>query len=266
MNRLVAVIFSLFLVYSCGEYQKVLKSDDFNYKYAKAVEYYTSKDYNKALPLFKELTTVLMGTQKMQEIGYYYAYCHYAIKDYITAAYLFKKYARDFKNGKHHEECSYMAAYCYYLEVPTYSLDATNNYKAIKELQAFINLYPDSKRVEECNGLIDELTTILSKKAFEIGKQYYITENYKAAIISLNNVLIDFPSYDNREETYYLIVKSTYELAINSIEKKINERLQETISSFEQFVDNYPESRYLNELQDVHIKAANLLAQNESKK
>ena len=82
----------------------------------------------------------------------------------------------------------------------------------------------------------------------------------------LNNVLIDFPSYDNREETYYLIVKSTYELAINSIEKKINERLQETISSFEQFVDNYPESRYLNELQDVHIKAANLLAQNESKK
>ena len=54
MNRLVAVIFSLFLVYSCGEYQKVLKSDDFNYKYTKAVEYYTSKDYNKALPLFKE--------------------------------------------------------------------------------------------------------------------------------------------------------------------------------------------------------------------
>ena len=51
---------------------------------------------------------------------------------------------------------------------------------------------------------------------FEIAKQYYTTENYKSAIIAFNNVLIDFPSFDNREEAHYLIVKSSYLLAIST--------------------------------------------------
>ena len=69
---------------------------------------------------------------------------------------------------------------------------------AIKELQSFINRYPDSDKVIECNSLIDELRNRLSKKAFENAKQYYLTSNYKSAIIALDNVLIDFSSFDNR--------------------------------------------------------------------
>ena len=124
---------------SCSEYQKVLKSDDFNYKYSKAVSYYEDADFNRALPLFSELTTVMMGTTKMEEVSYYFAYCHFSNGDNLMAAHLFKNYAINYPNSKHAQECSYMAAYCYYLESPNYSLDATNNYKAIKALQAFIN-------------------------------------------------------------------------------------------------------------------------------
>jgi outer membrane protein assembly factor BamD len=146
-------------------------------------------------------------------------------------------------------------------EAPNFSLDATNNYKAIKALQTFVNKFPASDKVEKCNELLDELRAILSKKAFENAKQYFVTENYKSAIIALENVLIDFPSYSNREEAHFLIVKSSYLLAKNSISTKVVDRLKATLDAYKQFKDNYPESKYLKELQSTYNKTQTTLTQ-----
>ena len=248
INKIIFIISFLLVFSSCGEYQKVLKSDDYNYKFTKAVSYYESEDFNRALPLFNELSTVLRGTSRMEKVSYYFAYCHYATNDNLMAAYLFKNFYQSYPNSKHAEECAYMSAYCCYLEAPEFSLDASNNYKAIKELQSFINNYPKSDKIKKCNELLDELRAILSKKAFENAKQYFVTENYKAAIIALENVLIDFPSLNNREEVHYLIVKSSYLLAINSISKKVLLRLQATLDSYYEFKNSYPNSEYIDEL------------------
>ena len=266
MKKITTIIFLSLVLSSCGEYQKVLKSDDYNYKYTKAVEYYNAEDFNRAMPLFNELSTVLRGTAKMQEISYYFAYCHYSVSDNLMAAYLFRNYTQNYPNGKHTQECAYMTAYCYYLAAPNYSLDATNNYKAIKELQVFVDRYPKSDRVEKCNALLDELRTVLSKKAFENAKQYFTTENYKSAIIALENVLIDFPSYKNREEVHFLIVKSSYLLAVNSISTKVSVRLEATLDAYSQFKDNYPNSDFIKDLDNTYNKTNKTLTELKEKK
>ncbi len=250
-----------FIFVSCGKYQKVLKSNDYNYKYDQAVLYYEDGDYNRAMPIFNELSTVMKGTAKIQEISFYYAYCNYSTGDNLMAAYLFRNYTINFPNSKHTEECAFMGAYCYYNEAPFYSLDATNTNRAIKELQSFVDSYSNSSRVEECNQLIDELRSKLSLKSFENAKQYYTTSNYKSAIIALDNVLIDFPSFNNREEVHFLIVKSTYLLAINSISAKVKERLKLTLEAFSHFKDNYPNSTYLNELEATYKKTQKTLTE-----
>ena len=112
---------------------------------------------------------------------------------------------------------------------------------------------------EESEKLISELHNKLSFKAFENAKQYFLTSNYKAAIISLDNVLIDFPSYKNREEVHFLIVKSSYLLAINSIDIKIKERLEATLEAYKQFKDNYPESKLLVDLEETYNNTKNTL-------
>jgi len=254
MKNIFQILVITALLGSCGEYNKILKSSDYNLKFEKAVFYYNNNDYNRAMPLFSELSTVMKGTERIQEVNFYYAYCNFSTGDNLMAAYLFRNYTINFPNSKHTEECAYMVAYCYYNEAPVYSLDATNTYRAIKELQSFIDRYPSSERVIKCNELIDELRFKLALKAFENAKQYYRTSNYKSAIISLDNVLIDFPLYNNREEVYFLIVKSTYLLAINSISDKVEERLMATLEAFSHFNDNYPESIYLKELEDIYNK------------
>ena len=261
MKKFLQILLITFILSSCGKYQKVLKSDNYNYKYEQAVTYYENGDYNRAMPLFNELSTVMKGSAKIQEVSFYYAYCNYSTGDNLMAAYLFRNYTINFPNSKHTEECAYMGAYCYYNEAPIYSLDATNTHRAIKELQSFIDRYPTSSRVEKCNELIDELRAKLSLKAFENAKQYYTTSNFKSAIIALDNVLINFPSFDNREEVHFLIIKSTYLLAINSISAKVEARLKETLEAYTHFKDNYPDSTYLKELETTYNKTQTTLTE-----
>jgi outer membrane protein assembly factor BamD len=100
---------------ACSKYQKVLKSNDYELKYVKAKEYYNKNDYFRALPLFEELVNVFKGTDRAENLYYYYAYCHFGLGDYMTAMYHFKNYASTFKNSEHEEECQYMYAYCFYI-------------------------------------------------------------------------------------------------------------------------------------------------------
>ena len=254
------VFISLFLL-SCGKYQKVLKSNDYEFKLTQAKAYYENEDFNKAMPLFNELSTILRGTNKAEEIDYYYAYCNYSIGENLMAAYLFDRFYKTYTRSKHREEAAYMIAFCYYLQAPIYSLDSKNTNKAIDQLQIFINQYPTSERVEKCNSLIDELRSKSSEKAFHIAKQYYTTEYYKSSIISLSNVLINFPDIEKREEIKFLILDSSYLLAINSISKKKKERLEEVLELYEIFIDNYNESTFQEDAQDIYQKTNKLLKQ-----
>ena len=205
MKKILISILFLLLFTSCSKYQKILKSTDFNLKFDKAVAYYEKEDYNRALPLLEELSTVFRGSAKSEEVNYYYAYCHYSLGEHLMASYLFDTYAQTFPSGKHTEECQYMTAYCYYLESPIYKLDGKNTYKAINQLQLFTNLYPKSERVKECNNLIDELREKLAKKAFYNAKQYYITEYHKSAIIAFKMYLSIFQEVNMRKKFIFLL-------------------------------------------------------------
>src|SRR5690554_981066 len=83
-------ILSLMTVVACNDYQKVLKSPNPEYKYKRAVEYYQAEEYYKALPLLEELMPLYKGTDKGQEIYFYWCYANYHLYELITASYHFK--------------------------------------------------------------------------------------------------------------------------------------------------------------------------------
>ena len=89
----------------------------------------------------------------------------------------------------------------------------------------------------------------LELKAFNNAKLYYTIQNYKSASIALKSVIDKHPNTVHKEEAMYLIVKSDYLLAENSIESKKMERYEQTIKSYTNFVVAFPESRFRPELE-----------------
>lgn len=249
----------IIIIPSCSDYQKLLKSNDFNLKYEKAVEYYDEEDYYRAQTLFEEVLTIIKGTDKAEKAQYYYTYCMYNQGDYILAGYHFKNFSKTFPNSEHREETDYMSAYCYYMQSPNPSLDQTYTLKAIEEFQLFINRYPQSTRIEESNNYVDKLRDKLESKSFSNAKLYYNLCEYKAAIVSLKTSIKDFPDIDYREEIIFYILKSNFLLAENSINTKKKERYQSTVTEYYALIDEYPQSKYIKEAQKIYdISVKNL--------
>jgi len=238
-----------------GKYNKLVKSGDMEAKYAAAVKYFDKEDYTRALTLFEELMTVYRGTAKAEEVHYFYAYCNYNLQDFIVAGYHFRNFVKLFPSSKHTEECAYMNAYCYYLSSPDYSLDQTDTKLAIREMQRFTNQYPKSSRIPECNKDLDRLRAKLERKSYENAMLYYNTIDYKAAVVAFANHLKEYPDTKHTEEINYLIIKSYYLLAINSIESKKAERFRLAVDSYFKFVDAFPNGVLLKDAELIYTSA-----------
>lgn len=243
------------ILFSCNGYQKVLKSNDLELKYVMAKRYYEDEEYFKALPIFDELHTLFKGTKKAEEVDYLLAYTHYGLGANMLASYHFKIFTLTYPISKHKEELAFMAAYCYYLESPKSTLDKTNTVKAIQELQTFIDTYPNSDKVNECNKLIDDLTEKIHTKVYGIAKLYYDIGDYSAAITALNNVITDYPTIENQSEIQFLILDANYKLATNSVVNKKVERLNNTIASYRYFAKSYPEDNKIKEANNIYEKS-----------
>jgi outer membrane protein assembly factor BamD len=152
-----------------------------------------------------------------------------------------------------------MAAYSNYRLSPNYKLDQTNTLKAIEGFEQFINAHPNTERAVQANAMIDKMRAKLEQKSFEQGNLYYKIGQYQAAMTSFQNTLKDFPESQRLEEVRFLILKSSYILASNSIFEKQEERYLETLQNYNQFVRKHPNSRYLKEAQNIERDALNQL-------
>ena len=84
---------------SCGEYNKLLKSTDYEYKYEAAKNYFAKGQYNRSATLLNELITILKGTDKAEESLYMLGMSYYNQKDYQTAAQTFITYFNTYPRG-----------------------------------------------------------------------------------------------------------------------------------------------------------------------
>ena len=174
MHKIVGFIITLVLLVGCtSKFAKIQKSNDYEYKYKKADEYYTAKRYVYAQQLYEEVIPFMKGTAKYETLFYKLAYSYYMMEDYVNAENLFKTFSETFPSSNRNEECEYMRAFVYFKQSPKIDLDQSNTSKAIGLLQAFVSTHPNSKNLKDANSLIDECREKLELKEFSAAQLYY---------------------------------------------------------------------------------------------
>jgi outer membrane protein assembly factor BamD len=244
---LIAIVL-LSLSSSCNEYQKMLNNDDMNLKYKAAEEYYSNGEYRRASRLLEQLVPSYRGKPQAERLIFFFADSYFQTKNYYLAAYQFDSFIKSFPKSQKLEEASFLAAKSHYMMSPNYSLDQEETITAIEKIQIFMNNYPQSKYTDECNQLINELQTKIEKKEFEVAKQYYTIYDYRAAIKSLDNLIAEFVGTKFREEALYYKFLASYEIAVNSIESKKLQRLNDLKQLHNNIVRFYPETLFEEEL------------------
>jgi outer membrane protein assembly factor BamD len=257
--RLYIVLIIVMLVSSCGEYEKLLKSTDYDLKKVKAIEYYNATQYIKATELFAQILPRYRATEEAEELNFMNAKAYYGMKDYIMAGSYFNSYVEQYPFGKNSEEANFLAAMCDYRLAPRASLDQESTSKALEVFNIFIVRFPSSPKVEESKVYIKELEEKLVEKSYISAKLYYDMRQYKAAVVALTNSLKEYADTKYREEMMYLKLSSLFLYAEYSLAIRQKERYQATLDDYYSFMEEYPESKYDREVKKIYDETASFL-------
>ena len=261
---------------SCGEYNKVLKSTDYEYKYEAAKSYFAKGQNSKAATILEELIPIMKGTAYGEESLYMLAMTYFNQGDYVTASHYFNTYYTTYPRGTYTELARYNSGKALYLDTPEPKLDQSSTYKAIQELQMFMEYFPRSERRELAQNMMFELQDKLVEKEYLSAKLYYdlgsytgntvyssTGNNYLAAIVTAQNILKDYPYTKLREELSILILRAKYDMAKESVIEKKEERMLETVDEYYAFKNEFPESKYMKEVENIYKDASKYIKTTE---
>src|SRR5665811_1470208 len=252
--RLYIVLIFLVLLSSCGEYEKLLKSTDFDLKKSKAKEFYDKGEYVKTTELLTQILPRFRATEEAEELNWMNAEAYFGMKDYVMAGSYFKSFIEQFPFGKHAEEAYYMAALCDYNISARPELDQDNTRNAIEGFNLFLNKYPNSSKAESCRTMIKDLEDKLVEKSYLSAKLYYDMNQYKAAVVALNNSLKEYATTKYREKMMYLKLNSLFQYAELSLANKQKERYQATLDDYYSFMEEFPNSTYAKDVNTIFQK------------
>jgi outer membrane protein assembly factor BamD len=124
-------------------------------------------------------------------------------------------------------------------------------------MQTFLNLHPDSKYRDQAIEVITVSQQKLERKGYEGAKQYLKVRSYKAAIIAFDNFKKSFPDSNYLEELAYLKVQAQFRLARQSLISLQKERFTSVVEFYKEFIDAYPQSRYVREAEKLYSESQN---------
>jgi outer membrane protein assembly factor BamD len=236
---LIAVLFC-----SCSEYQKALKTEDVAKKFDNASKQYEKGKYSKAIRLFEQLAPSYRGKPQAEKMFYMFAQSYYKTEQYYLSGYQFEIFASGYPKSEKVQEASFLGAKSYSMLSPVYSLDQVETNKAIDKLQTFIDTYPNSEYLSEANVIVKALREKVEKKVFENAKGYNVILDYKSAIVALDNFISDYPGTPFKEKALFYKFDSTFQLAINSVPSKKEERLNVAKAAYSGLIKFNANSEY----------------------
>lgn len=256
-KNLLMPLLGLLLMTSCGEYNRVLKSNDYNYKYDYAKRAFEKGKYGQSITILTDIVSVFRGTDRAEECQYLLALSYYENQDYINAGAYFRNYYVNYPKGQYTELARFYAGYGYYLDSPVSQLDQTGTYKAIEELQGFLDYFPKSDKVSIAQNAIFELQDKLVFKELENAQLYYnlgnyLGNNYESCVITAKNAIKDYPYSKYKEDLELLVLKARYQEASQSVEEKKADRFRVVIDEYYAFVNDYPDSDSRREADNIY--------------
>lgn len=262
-KALILIVYSLLFV-SCSEYVKLQKSTDPETKFIAGKNFFMEKKYTKSITMFESVIHYYRGTPQAEEVMYFIAESYLGQKNYYSASEYYNAYIRNFPRGKFSQDVTYKIAYCYYKDSPDARLDQTTTENAIQALREYIEIYPNTDKVSECRTMLSEMEDKLAYKGYLNAKLYYNLglyggNNYRAAIVTAENTLREYPDSKYKDDIMFIILQSKSKEASLSVAEKKIERFSEVIDEYYRYVNEFADGRHIKEANRIYKEAKQIV-------
>jgi outer membrane protein assembly factor BamD len=156
----------------------------------------------------------------------------------------FREFLTFFTTNPRADYAQYRLALAYSEQMLSPDRDQTPTRDTIKELQVFLDRYPNSPLVPEARKLMRDARDRLSESSHRVGMTYFRMKWYPGAIDRFREVLKNDPDFTGRDATYFYLAES---LRLRDAKSDNKAGAAEALPYYERLLKEFEQSEYLEE-------------------
>jgi len=205
--------------------------------YARGETSFSKSRYQEAIGYWKQVKEQFPEPELMAKAEIGIANAHFLDDQFIEAGAAYEDFRRLHPAHDLAQFALYRQALSSYNLITGIDTDQIPVKNALALFESFVKQYPASEYVVKVREKIADCRAKLAQYEIYVGRFYYRTDAYQAAIGRLEGALTQFPDYAGHDETLYYLAKA-------SLETKQKDKAQAALS---RLIREYPKSSYLGD-------------------
>ena len=242
LTRINLICLCLVFLFSCSKdeniYNPSLKKDPF-VLYKEGIEAFENNNFFFASKKFSEAELNFKNIQLAAKSSIMSSFCLYGINFYSEAVDNLERFLKSYPSDKNVIYAHYLIAIIYFEQISDEKKDLKPLVKANKQIDFFINLYPNSDYAIDLKFKKNLIRNQLAAKELFIAKYYISTQKWVPAINRLKEI---FENYDETifiEEAIHRLVEIHYHIGLEKEAEKYAKILGYNYNSSEWFQQSY---------------------------
>jgi outer membrane protein assembly factor BamD len=151
----------------------------------------------------------------------------------------FREFLSYYPTNRRADYAQYKLGLAHFRQMRGAQRDQTETREAIRELQTFVDRYPNSSLLPEVETKLREARDRLSESDYMVGYFYFRQRWYPGAIIRFRDLLKDDPGYTGRDAVYFYLGEALVK----------QKQEAEALPYYEKLVTEFERSEYLADAQ-----------------
>ena len=242
-SRLILVLIFIFSIISCSKNKEIIyePSSKVNaYKlYEEGLEAFEKNDYFFASKKFSEAELNFEIIELAAKSAIMSSFSLYGINFYDEAIDNLERYLKKYPSDKHVMYSHYLLAVIYFEQISDEKKDINPLIQAKKQIDFFLNKYPDTDYAIDLNFKKDLIQNQLAAKELFVARFYISTQKWIPAINRLKIIIKEYDQTVFIEEALHRLVEINYYLGLEDEAKKYANILGYNYNSSEWFKQSY---------------------------
>ena len=166
---------------------------------------YARKRYEDAIVRWKKLKESTTAPELVAQADLKIADALFANKNFIEAAAAYEDFRKLHPNHEQIPFALYRLGLCYYQEITGIDTEQTPVKNAVAMFETFLRQYPSSEFAPEVREKLEDCRTKQLQYEIYVGRFYFRTGKYQAAINRLEEALARFPKATINDETLFYL-------------------------------------------------------------
>jgi outer membrane protein assembly factor BamD len=166
---------------------------------------YSGGHYTDAIESWKKAKELTTAPDLVAQADLKIADAQFSNKNYIEAAAGYEDFRKFHPDNEKAPYALYRTGLCYYNQITGIDTDQTPVKNALTMFESFLRNYPASEYAADVKNKIEACRTKQLEYEIYVGRFYYRTGKYQAAINRLEDALVNFPGLKINDETLYYL-------------------------------------------------------------